>query len=224
MGITIAVQERQRFYREGLVTVLDTEPDLEVVGSAADAKDLVRVFEESAPDVVLLELDASEWDPFRLTGALRRRRRGLTVVGVTLSANRALATGAAQAGVRAVVARDGGIPALLQAVRLGPGRTTVSGLPGGRCSYRPTRDDGAATSVRAALTPRQLEVLTLVGGGLTTREISGELGISAKTVENHKQRIFERLGVNNQAHAVATAMRLGLVSSGVALRTVAQAS
>lgn len=224
VGITIAVQERQRFYREGLVMVLDAEPDLAVAGSAADAKELVRVFGASTPDVVLLELDASEWDPFRLTGALRRRRRGLIVVGIAPSTDRILATNAAQAGMRAVVAREGGIPALLQAVRLGPGRLTVSGLRPARRSYRSTRDDGPAAPVRNTLTPRQLEVLTLVGGGLTTREISCELGISAKTVENHKQRIFERLGVNNQAHAVATAMRLGSISSGVALRRVAQAS
>jgi DNA-binding CsgD family transcriptional regulator len=68
---------------------------------------------------------------------------------------------------------------------------------------------------RVALTSRQLEVLRLVGAGYTTREISARLGVSAKTVEHHKQNIFKRLGVHNQAHAVSIAMRRGLVGSGI---------
>ena len=61
------------------------------------------------------------------------------------------------------------------------------------------------------LTPRELTILNLVGAGFTSREISSQLTISHKTVENHKQRIFAKLGVQNQAHAVSVAMRLGLM-------------
>src|SRR5436190_48192 len=62
-----------------------------------------------------------------------------------------------------------------------------------------------------ALTERERQVLRLVGTGSTTREISGRLGISTKTVENHKHRIFAKLGVHNQAHAVSIAVRTGLI-------------
>jgi len=61
------------------------------------------------------------------------------------------------------------------------------------------------------LTPRELDVLRLVAAGLTTGEIGPRLGISPKTVENHKQRLFAKLGVQNQAHAVSIAMRAGLL-------------
>ncbi len=64
---------------------------------------------------------------------------------------------------------------------------------------------------RTVLTTRELHVLHLVGAGYTSREISGRLDISHKTVENHKQRIFGKLGVQNQAHAVSVAMRAGLL-------------
>ncbi len=57
----------------------------------------------------------------------------------------------------------------------------------------------------------------MIGAGCTTREVGARLGISAKTVENHKRQLFRRLGVQNQAHAVAIAMRRGLISSGVGL-------
>lgn len=227
MGVRIAVQERQRFYREGLVLVLAGEPDLDVVGSVADARGLTRLFEDEQPAVVVMELDVAEWDACRLAAALRKRRRSLAVIGIARCCDRVLATRATQAGVRAVVTRDGGLGVLLQAVRCPQGQSVVVNLspasraqaPGG--GAEPAAPAGVTPGsgtpgepqvVAASLTARQVEVLRLVGAGLTTREISEHLQISPKTVENHKQRIFERLGVRNQAHAVAVAMRAGLVS------------
>lgn len=229
MGVRIAVQERQRFYREGLLLVLAGEPDLEVVGSAAGARGLTRLFEDEQPAVVVMELDAAEWDSCRLAAALRKRRRSLAIIGIARSCDRILAARATQAGVRAVVTRDGGLGVLLQAVRCPQGQSVVVNLtPASRAltSAGGAEPAAAATAgitpgggtpgetpaVAASLTARQVEVLRLVGAGLTTREISEHLEISPKTVENHKQRIFERLGVRNQAHAVAVAMRAGLVS------------
>ena len=231
MGVRIAVQERQRFYREGLVLVLAGEPDLEVVGAAADARGLTRLFEDEQPAVVVMELDAAEWDSCRLAAALRKRRRSLAIIGIARSCDRILATRATQAGVRAVVTRDGGLGVLLQAVRCPQGQSVVVNLtPASRALTSAGGAEPAAAAaatagitpgggtpgetpaVAASLTARQVEVLHLVGAGLTTREISQHLEISPKTVENHKQRIFERLGVRNQAHAVAVAMRAGLVS------------
>ncbi len=210
--------------------VLGGEPDLEVVGSVADARGLTRLFEDEQPAVVVMELDASEWDACRLAAALRKRRRSLAVIGIARCCDRVLATRATQAGVRAVVTRDGGLGALLQAVRCPQGQSVVVNLspasraqtPGGGAEPAATTTAAGVTpgsgapgepqAVAASLTARQVEVLRLVGAGLTTREISEHLEISPKTVENHKQRIFERLGVRNQAHAVAVAMRAGLVS------------
>jgi DNA-binding CsgD family transcriptional regulator len=65
----------------------------------------------------------------------------------------------------------------------------------------------------AILTPREREVLELVSTGLTSRVISTHLGVSPKTIENHKQRIFHKLGVQNQGHAVANALRAGLIAA-----------
>jgi DNA-binding CsgD family transcriptional regulator len=73
-----------------------------------------------------------------------------------------------------------------------------------------------------SLTTRELDVLNLIGCGHTTSEIGPRLGISPKTVENHKQRLFAKLGVSNQAHAVAVSMRLGLLD-GRGPRLVADA-
>jgi DNA-binding NarL/FixJ family response regulator len=68
---------------------------------------------------------------------------------------------------------------------------------------------------RPMLTPRQIEVVQLIARGFTSQEIAGELGVRPKTVENYKQRVFIRLGVQNQAHAVARCTRMGLVGDGL---------
>jgi DNA-binding CsgD family transcriptional regulator len=110
-----------------------------------------------------------------------------------------------RAGVDVLVASGGGIDPLLHAVRDGAARTDLSWLD--------TPSNSGAEPL-APLTDREREVLRMVGTGHTTREIALRLGISAKTVENHKHRIFSKLGVHNQAHAVSIAMRAGILTPG----------
>src|SRR5213078_1893180 len=104
-----------------------------------------------------------------------------------------------------LIAASSGMTRVLEAVRHSGGRSDFSII-------EPTITP--AIEPLAPLTEREREVLRLVGMGSTTREISGRLGISAKTVENHKHRIFSKLGVHNQAHAVSIAVRKGLIDLG----------
>lgn len=213
MAVRVAVQERQRFFREGLAMVLAGEPDIDVVGATRTASELSGLCDAHRPDVVLLEIDTDDWDACRLAAALRKRLRTVRLVGVAGAVDRVLALRAYQAGVRNIVLRDSGVSVVLAAVRsLGSTGPVVSTLPPARV---------AAMSDCNSLTARELDVLHLVGAGNTIREVSHALGISPKTVENHKQRIFAKLGVQNQAHAVAVAMRAGLLSPATGLRPVA---
>jgi DNA-binding NarL/FixJ family response regulator len=211
MHVRVAVQARQRLFRDGLALAFDAEPDIEVVGTASTASELTQICEQHRPDVVLLEADANEWDACRLVAALRKRHRALRVIGTYSAIDRAHAMRAYQAGFRTLVARASGMAAVAAAVRATLTRTEVVAMP-----VPETR----ATEPAGTLTARELDVLQLVGSGLTTREISVRLGISPKTVENHKQRIFAKLGVQNQAHAVAVALRSGMLTPSVALEPV----
>jgi DNA-binding NarL/FixJ family response regulator len=157
--------------------------------------------------VVVLELDASGWDACRLAAALRKQQRTLSIIGLCDEGDLHTAERAFRAGVRCVVSRRAPMTTLLQALRADSDSAPLVHLhPDGPRLHE---------DQRVALTSRQLEVLRLVGAGYTTREISARLGVSAKTVEHHKQNIFKRLGVHNQAHAVSIAMRRGLVGSGI---------
>ena len=199
MIIRTVIQQRQRFLREGLALLLEREPDIEVVACVAGPGELVELVADERPDAVLLELDASEWDAPRLAAALRKRQRGLRIVGMYDSVGRDVAQRAYRAGLRSTFAYDEGSDALVAAVRGRMAAPTVTPISRS-CAKNP-----------ATLTPREIEVLRHVAGGLMTRQISVALDISPKTVENHKQRIFGKLGVQNQAHAVSVALRGGLL-------------
>ena len=207
MVSTVVVQQRQRLFREGLGQLLAAEDDIDVVGTASSADELFAVCQEHSPDLVLIEASSTEWDIPRLVAppaaaapqARRHRPDRLRRHRPPRSPR------ARRAGMAALVSRPGGIADILAR----PYRTSCPPRAVRPC--RPPAIRPASTDASVALTERELDILKLVGAGLTSREISGRLVISHKTVENHKQRIFAKLGVQNQAHAVSVAMRTGLM-------------
>ena len=204
--LRLVVQDRQRLFREGLAMILSSEPDLVVSATATTAQELATAVTEHDVDVVILELDTPDWDASRLAAALRRRNPRLTFVGTCNSVEDRLLQ-AYQAGFRCLLPRSAGVRTLLQTLRNLP----LQPLP--VPSSRLVPIDGH----RPLLTPRELEVLRAIGSGATTRKVGLLMGISPKTVENHKQRIFGKLGVQNQAHAVSVALRRGLLTPAASL-------
>jgi len=200
--VRVAVQQRRRLLRDGLSQLLEAEDDMEVVGATATIEDLTRLCEEELPLAVVLEADGMGPDPVRAASRLTRRNSTLVIVGLYDGRDTDHARRTRRCGVR-LVAHEGGIGPILNAVRGGrPELIRLSPNAG-----QPRQERGVVS-----LTERETSVLTLIGAGFTTREISGQLQISHKTVENHKQRIFGKLDVQNQAHAVSIAVRQGLIS------------
>jgi len=209
MSLRVGLQERRRLFRESLALLLQSEPDIDVVDTATDGHELIALCDTHEPDLAMFELDTDEWDAIRLATGLRRRHPGMMTVGLYDDPDRIDIERAKSAGIGTLVSRVEGVPAILDALRrpaplVGP----MNGAPAA------THSSDVATEPRPVLSPRELQVLQLVSDGRTAREISDVLAISAKTVENHKQRVFHKLAVQNQAHAVAIAMRRGLLVPG----------
>jgi DNA-binding NarL/FixJ family response regulator len=198
MTVHAVIQEQRRLYRDGIALALNREPDLEVVGLASGPEDLADICEQRRPDVVLMEVDVDGWEPGRVGASLQSSCGPLRLVGLYRSLSSVQARKVRRAGFCALVSTGTGLPALLDAVR-GTRRPEAMWL---------SRSAGALRRP-PRLTARQLEVLRLVGQGSTTEEVGRSLGISPKTVAHHKQCVFRKLGVQNQAHAVAVAMRSG---------------
>jgi DNA-binding NarL/FixJ family response regulator len=199
--INVIVQQQQRLFREGLALLVSADADLSLAGTAVTDVDLAALCDDLGAGVVLFEIDADDWDGSRLAVTLGRRHPQLTFVGVAVAPTATDASRARLAGVHAVVGRGDGFEVLREAV-------LASAAADAPTAAMPPRADR-----RSSLTGREIDVLGLVGAGWTSREISDRLEISHKTVENHKQRIFDKLGVQSQSHAVAVALRRGIISA-----------
>ena len=191
--------------RDGLVAMLGSDPGIEVVGSAQDGTDGLRLIERTAPDVVLMDLRMPGTGGTEAIRQLRRRDRlrPRVLVLTTYDTDRDI-RGALEAGADGYLLKDARRDDVLRAVHdLAAGRPVLAAaalavLASGR-------------DPRRELSGREVEVLRLVADGCTNRAVGSLLGIGEATVKTHLGHVYEKLGVTDRASAVRTAWELGLV-------------
>lgn len=202
-SLSVVLQHENRLIREMLAGHLMREPGITIAGTAPSGPELIQLCRIRRPAVAVFEADAPRWSNERLVMLLLRSGRHIRTVGVHDALPAAYVIRAYDAGVSAMVSYASGLDALLDAVR-------TPALP-----VEVAREAGANGQ---ALTERELQVLYLISAGFPPKQVATELGISMHTVEHHKKHIFAKLDVRNQAHAAASAVRLGLVAPEVPLQ------
>lgn len=204
--IKVLVVDDHPVVRDGLRGMLCGQPDLAVVGEAADGLEALAEVARLLPDVVLMDLRMPRLDGVAAIERIRRRHPAVQVlVLTTYDADRDIVR-ALEAGATGVVLKDAPREVLFEAVR-----TTARGQP----VLAPTVTARLLTDLRqpASVVPsdRELEVLTLVARGLTNRAIGRELAISEATVKTHLVHVFDKLGVTDRTSAVTVALERGLI-------------
>jgi DNA-binding NarL/FixJ family response regulator len=193
--------------REGLAQALDSLPDIEVIVTAADGRELLDLLETATPDVILVDIEMPRLSGI---GALRRLQGAPPAIVVTMHADDEQRRRAATAGAAGFLSKSAPLPDLAAAIRavaagetlLDP-ETTTEVLDKHR---QPILDEGAA-----ALTARERELLKLLASGVSsTEDLADRLFISQKTVKNHLASIYEKLAITDRAQAVVEAIRLGI--------------
>jgi DNA-binding NarL/FixJ family response regulator len=211
--VRVVVADDQAAIRAGLVMILDSAPDIEVVGEAADGLAAVSTARDRKPDVVLMDIRMPGIDGIeatrRLIGESVCEVLVLTTFDLDEYVDSALAAGAADFLLKSVEA-----PALLAAVRAvarGDGvlapevtRRVIARL--GAPARRPVRPPGFDE-----LTPRELDVLACLGRGLSNAEISAELVITEATTKTHVSRVLTKLGLRSRVQAAIAAQDARLV-------------
>ena len=207
--IRVCLVEDQNIVREGLRALLALNPDIQVVGEAADGEEGLEVIEREKPDVVLLDLRMPRLDGL---GVLKQIRTPALIL--TTFDDDAMLFEAVRAGAKGWLLKDVSLGRLTDAIR------TVAA--GGTCiepviTERILRAlDGSAASFESAdlpepLTDRERTILRFLAGGYSNREISELLKISDGTVKNHISSVLSKLGVRDRTRAVLRAIDLGLI-------------
>lgn len=212
-AIRVLVADDQAIVRDGLVTVLELLPDIDVVGQAADGEEACRRVAELAPDVVLMDLRMPVLDGAAATARIVHEHPQTAVLVLTTFADDASIMGALRAGARGYLTKDAGRAEVAAAVRsVFAGQTTLAAEVGARLidaagrSDAPVRDGEGASDLQhrfPTLTAREVDVLALVGDGLNNAEIAGRLFVSVATVKTHINAIFAKLAVRDRAQAIA---------------------
>ncbi|HEX4441932.1 MAG TPA: response regulator transcription factor [Galbitalea sp.] len=203
--IRVVVVDDQAIVREGLVTVLSLLSDIEVLGEAGDGKAAVELVDSLLPDVVLMDLRMPELGGLEATRAITRAHPEIGVLILTTFAEEASVVEVLRAGAKGFLTKDADRAEVAAAVRaVAQGHTTLGGelgaqLVAGRSAASERRDLAA----RFNLTPREEEVLALIGKGLSNNEIAAKLFVGIATVKTHINAIFAKLGVRDRAQAMA---------------------
>lgn len=217
--IRVALVDDQAMVRAGFRMILESEPDITVVGEAADGQQAIDVVRRSSPDVVLMDVRMPVMDGIVATESIVRSETGARVLILTTFDLDDHVYSALRAGASGFLLKDAPAEQLINAVRviaagdamLAP---SVTRLLIEHVSLRPTAPVVAEHPGVADLTERELEVLLLIARGLSNGEIAGQLYLGEATVKTHVGRVLAKLGVRDRVQAVVAAYESGVVTPG----------
>lgn len=205
-GIRVLVVDDHEMVAQGLVGVLASMADIEVVGMAGTVRDATQLAAHLAPDVVVMDYRLPDGDGVTATAALRREQPDTAVVMVTASTHDTVIAAAIEAGCVAFVSKTRAAKEVVAAVRAAA-RGDVAFPASALARLQTTGASGRART----LTPRELEVLQLLAEGASTGQVAERLFLSPSTVRNHVQNVLTKLDVHSKLEAVTTAVREGIV-------------
>ena len=205
----VLVVDDHRTFAELLARALDAESDMECVGHAQDSGEALAAVERLRPDVVLMDVHLPDRDGICTTAELVRDHPDLKVLILTAHAILADIERAATAGASGFLAKDGSLIEVLDGLRTARRGSLI--LPDGLLARLSAVGEGDPTNGHWHLTPRELEVLRLLGEGRDPRGIAKELGVSLNTCRGYVKGILAKLGVHSQLEAVVIATRAGLI-------------
>ncbi len=195
--------------RDGLRTALSMSSDMEVVGEVGTGEDALEAVDRLAPDVVLMDVRMPGMGGLAATRAIRESHPDTKVILFTVEESRAAIAEAIRAGVSGYLLKDVSAEDLVRAAKMAmEGRAVIHpALTRAfleETSFVPKGGD-------SPLSAREVQILQHIASGSSTKEVARDLGISVHTVKTHLERIFDKLGANDRAQAVAIALRLGVV-------------
>jgi DNA-binding NarL/FixJ family response regulator len=211
--IRVLLADDQRVVREGLSMLVGLLPGIEVVGTAADGEEAVRLGIARAPDVVLMDLRMPRVDGIEAIRRLAQERPQARVIALTTFADEPTVLSALRAGARGYLTKDAGAEEIHRAIlAVARGEAALDAAVQHHVIAAAVSESAPAGELPDGLTPREAEVLALIADGLTNGEIAAKLVVSQATVKSHVNHLFAKAGVRDRAQAVAYAYRTGIAT------------
>jgi DNA-binding NarL/FixJ family response regulator len=211
--LRVIVADDQTTVREALAAVLALSPDIEVVTAAANGTEVLTAAAAGPVDVVLMDLRMPEMDGVEATRRLAETHPDLAVVVLTTFADDESILAALSAGARGYLTKNANRQDILRAIRAAAaGQSVLDREVQDRllATVHTAAQPAAPSSLPPDLTPREREVLALIGQGLPNRAIAEKLFISEATVKTHINNLFSKAGIPDRATAVRRAITAGL--------------
>ena len=219
-AISILIVDDHTLFRTGIRKMLEAEPDMRVVGEAASGREALELARKLLPDVILMDIQMPDpgtgpektLNGIEATRILHREMPHVGVIFCTMFKDDDFVFAGLKAGGRGYVLKDDDPVTMLRAIRaVGHGESLLSPAIAEKVMRQFAALPGKQTPLVDDLTPREIEVLELIAGGRSNKEIAEALSLSEKTVKNHINNIFSKLHVCDRSQAMLYAIRQGLV-------------
>jgi len=212
--VKVLIADDQTLFREGIKDVLTGEKWISVVGEAADGEEAVTLAKKLKPDVVLMDIKLPKMDGITATRNIKKTEPNINILMLSSFEDEAHVMDAVQAGANGYLSKMLPAAELVNSIRtftteglMIPQQMMGKLLQGLRKMGEPN------APTQAMLTKTEVKVLDMLGSGLSNKELAIELNCSVKTIKNHLNSAFHKLGVTSRTEAVVKAIKLGIISS-----------
>jgi NarL family two-component system response regulator LiaR len=213
--VRILIADDHTMVRQGLTQICEAEPDMDVVGQAADGRQAVTLALRLHPDIVVMDINMPEQDGVEATKEITLENPDIGVIILTMYRQDQYVFEAIKAGARAYLLKDADSDELVSAIRaVATGDALLDPSIAGKMieEFKRLQEDAQLAEGLTPLTQREQDILRLVAQGYENQGIADQLHLSEKTIRNRLSVVFEKLHVNNRTQAALYALREGLAS------------
>ena len=213
--ITVIIADDQTLFREGIKDLIENEKNIEVVAEAADGREALRLVRKHRPHVILLDINLLLMDGIEATRQIHKECPKTNVLILSGYEDEAHVMESISAGANGYLSKMLPATELVNALKTFANQGVMIPQPVMSKLIEGLRGlgNGATEASLVALTKAEIKVLALLGQGESNKEVSATLTCSVKTVKNHLNSIFQKLGVSNRTEAVVKGIDLGLIAA-----------